>query len=313
MIDHSESPDPGMSPTRPGIIYSVLAATAAGLLLFLPVLLVGFTMFVVASVMRGEVVAWQGSVDLTYAFIGIPALLALFLLIVPYRLFRAAARRLGTQPSIRWVGGLLLAWNAGVALIWAWLAMSGSTPPLEGDGIWYALAFAIAAMVVLIASVAAEKRAAGTAIALSGGLAVGLIALAVSLVAVWGSPPRIPAGAQTVHIVLSASDVRLDPTTVHSGPVYFVVDGPHDLSEQANFSFVSAGYGSQCPPCNAPLPLSDDDVARLARGDYQGTGTEGGWGRYAKFPLLEGKYAFLTGGAEPGVRPLSIAVLEVTR
>ena len=95
--------------------------------------------------------------------------------------------------------------------------------------------------------------------------------------------------------------------------MYFVLDGPDEPSEQASFSFVSAGYGSQCPPCNAPLPLSDDGVARLAGGDYQGTGTEGGWGRYAKFPLLEGKYAFLTGGAEPSVRPQSIAVLTVTR
>jgi hypothetical protein len=313
MSDQNEPLDPGTSPTRAGIISAVLAATVAALSLFLPVLLVGFTMFVVASVMRGEVVAWQGSVDLTYAFIGIPALVALILLVLTYRLFRAAARRLGTQTSIRWVGGLLVAWNAGVALTWAWQALSGSAAPLEGDAIWYAVAFGITAMVVLIASLAAAKLAAGVAIALSGALTVGLVALAVALVAVWGSPPRIPAGAQIVHIVLTASEVRLDPTTVHSGPVYFVLDGPDEPSEQASFSFVSAGYGSQCPPCNAPLPLSDDGVVRLARGDYQGTGTEGGWGRYAKFPLLEGKYAFLTGGAEPSVRPQSIAVLTVTR
>jgi hypothetical protein len=270
---------------------------------------------VVASVMRGDVVAWRGSVDLGYAFIGTPALLALLLLIVPYRLLRAAGRRLGARRAIRLAGGLLVAGNAGVALIWGWQALSGPTPAHQADAIWYAVAFGITAMVVLIASVVAEKRAVGAAIALSGALAVGLVALVVALVAVWGSPPRIPAGAQTVHIVVTASQVRLDPTTVHAGQVYFVVDGSDDPGEHAGFSFVSAGYGSQCPPCNAPLPLSDDAVARLAKGDYQGTGTEEGWGHNAKFPLLAGNYAFLTGsgGAEPGVPPQSITVLEVTR
>jgi len=245
-------------------------------------------------------------------FIGIPALLGLFLLVLPYRLFRAAARRLGRQTSIRWVSGLFVAWNAGVALIWAWQAMSRSSP-LDGDALWYAVAFGITAIAVLIAWVLADRRAVGAAVALCGGLTVGLIAMVVALVAVWGSPPRIPAGAQTVHIVVTASAVRLQPATVHSGPVYFVADAGGDPEQQAGFNFVSAGYASQCPPCGAPLPLSDDAVARLAQGDYQGTGSEGGWGRYAKFPLLEGKYAFLTGDAEPGVPPDFMAVLEVTR
>ncbi|MDQ2934086.1 MAG: hypothetical protein M3R49_03725 [Chloroflexota bacterium] len=305
MSERSEAAEPGTSLTRAGVIYAVLAAASAALLLFLPVLLLGITMSVVASVMRGEVVAWRGSVDLGYAFVGIPALLGVFLLILPSRLFRAAGRRLGSRRAIRLVGGLLVAWNAGVAVIWAWQATSGPTPALQGDAIWYAVGFGITAIVILIATVVAEKRAVGAAVALSGGLAVGLVALVVALVSVWGSPPRIPPGAQTVHIVVTASEVRLEPASVHSGPVYFVVDRPDDPGEHAGFAFVSAGYGSQCPPCNAPLPLSDDAVARLAQGDYQGTGTEEGWGRYAKFPLLEGKYASLTGpgGAEPGVPP----------
>lgn len=60
--------------------------------------------------------------------------------------------------------------------------------------------------------------------------------------------------------------------------------------------------------------MSDDDVARLAHGDYQGTAIEGGWGSGAKLTLLEGNYTFLIpgpGGDRPGVPPMSMAVLEV--
>lgn len=52
-------------------------------------------------------------------------------------------------------------------------------------------------------------------------------------------------------------------------------------------------------------------MARLAQGDYQGTGLE----NYARFTLHEGKYAFLidvdTGPGGDLVPPQSIAVLEV--
>ena len=87
MTDHSGIPEPGTSPTRAGVLYAVLAAASAGLLLFLPVLLLGITMSVVVSVMRGDIVAWQSSVGMTYVFVGIPALLSLFLLIIPGRCF----------------------------------------------------------------------------------------------------------------------------------------------------------------------------------------------------------------------------------
>ena len=307
MTDHSGTPEAGMTHTRAGLAYAVLAAASTALLLFLPVLLLGNTMSVVASVMRGDVVAWQSSVDMTYVFVGIPALLSLFLLVIPYSLFQAAGRRLGTRRATRWVGGLLVAWNAGVALIWARAATSGFSPAMERPEVWYTVAFTIAGIVMLIATVGADKRVVSAAVALFGVLAVGL---GVALVAVWGSPPRIPPGAQTVHVVITASEVRLDPGTVHGGVVYFVVEGPDDAAGHVEFTFVSAGYGSQC--CDAPLPLSDDAVDRLAQGDNQGTGAEGGWRTYAKFTLLEGNYAFLTGeGDQPGVPPQSIAVLEV--
>lgn len=306
MTDHSRT-ERGTTHTRAGVAYAVLAAASAGLMLFLPVLLLGITMSVVASVLRGDVVGWRGSVDLTLVFVGMPALLSLVLLPIPVALLRVAGRRLGYRRAIRWVGGLLVAWHACLALIWVREALSRSTPATERPEIWYAVAFGIAVVVIVLATVVAEKRAAGAAVALLGGLAVALVALVVVLISVWGSPPRIPANAQVVHVTVTASETRLDPATVHAGQVYFMVQGPDDLAEHAGFAFVSAGYG----PDNAPLPLSDDDVVRLAQGDYQGTGIEGGWGNYAVFSLLEGKYAFLTGSDQPDVPPESIAVLEV--
>jgi hypothetical protein len=311
MKDQSGTPEAGSPQRRAGIVFAILAAASAGLLLFLPVLLLGITFDALVAVMRGDVVAWQGSLDMTYVFIGIPALLSLVLLIEPYALFRSAGRRLGRRRAIRWVGGLLVAWNAGVAMIWAREAMSRLTPA-ERPETWYAATFGIAAIVALIATVVAEKRAVRVAVALVGALAVGLLALGAVLVAVWGSPPRMSAGAQTVHVVVTGSEVRLNPATVHGGEVYFVVEGPDDPAEHAGFTFVTAGFGPHC--CDTPLPLTDDAVDRLALGDYQGTSIEDGWGNYAKLTLVEGKYAFLIagpGGDQPGAPPYSIVVLEV--
>ena len=319
MSDNSEAPEAGTTNTRTGVVYALLAAASTAVLLFLPVLLLGITMSVVVSVLKGDIVGWRGSVDMTFAFIGIPALLSLFLLRIPYLLFHAAARRIGSQRTIRWVGGVLVAWNAGVAVIWAVQAMSRSTPAIDRPEIWYAAAFGIAAVVILIATVLAERRARRAAIALSGALAVALVALVAVLVSVWGSPPRIPASAQVVRVAFTDSEVRLNPATVHAGAVYFVVEGSADPAGHEEFTFVSRGYGAQC--CDHPLPMSDEDVARLAKGDSQGTGSESGWGTYAKFTLSRGKYAFLVlgpAGDQPCdalhpacAPPQSMTVLEV--
>jgi len=312
MTDNSGTSDTGTTRARTGVLYAVLTAVSAALLLFLPVLLLGFTLSLLASVLRGDVVAWQGSVDLTYTFLGIPALLSLALLFIPRRLFRVAVGLLGARPAIRVVGGLAAAGFAGVALLWTIAATSGSIPPMERPEVWYAVAFAIAAAAIVIGAMVAEKRAVRAAFALSGGLTIAVVALVAVLVSVWGSPPRMPADAQAVHVVVNGSMVRLDPATVHGGEVYFVVDVPDGMAEHAGFSFVSAGYGSTC--CDAPLSLSDDAVDRLVKGDYQGTGIEGGWGQFAKFTLRAGKYAFLIAGPngdQPGVPPQSVTVLEV--
>ncbi|MEK6191365.1 MAG: hypothetical protein AABM41_03450 [Chloroflexota bacterium] len=298
--------------TRAGVVHAVLAAVSAGALLYLPVLLVGYTMTVVAAVARGEGLAWQSSVAMTYTFLGIPAAVALFLLVIPYALFRAATRRLGTQQAVRWVGGLLVIWHAGVALISVVGASSAVTPAAQADAIWSPVAFGVAAVVILVATVVADRQAKGAAVALAGALAVALIGLVVVLVAVWGTPLRIPTGAQEVHIVATETAVRLDPATVHAGDVYFFFDAPDDPSGHAGFTFVSRGYPGQGG--GDPEPMSDEDVARLAQGDYQGTALDGGWAGQAKFTLREGNYVFLIagpGGGQPGVPPLSMAVLEV--
>jgi hypothetical protein len=46
------------------VVYAALAAASAGLLRFLPVLRLGITLSALASALRGDVVAWWGSVDL---------------------------------------------------------------------------------------------------------------------------------------------------------------------------------------------------------------------------------------------------------
>jgi hypothetical protein len=301
--------------TRSGAGYAVLAGASAAVLLFLPTLILGFTVSVIASVLGGDVVAWVSSVGMTYTFIGVPAVAGLILLFLPYRLFRTAERRLGTRRAVRFVGGLLVVWNAAIALLWLSNAIGASASSTSRPEVWYAVAFGIAALVALIITVALDRQRVGAAVAAVAALGGAVIALVAMLVVVWDSPPRIPIDAQTVRIEVDGGEVRLDPSTVRAGDIYFVVDGATDAGGHGEFAFVSAGYGEQCPPCETPLPMSDEGIARLAQGDYQGTSIEGGWSEYAKFAVLPGKYAFIvstSGGDGPGTRPDSIATLEVT-
>ena len=189
-----------------GVACAALSAASAGLLFILPVLLLGTILSVVASVARGDEVAWRGSVDLTLVFVGVPALLGLMLLFIPLALFGAASHRLGSQGAIRVVGGLLVSWHAGLAIVWAVEAVSRSTDTTERPETWYAVAFAIAAVVILVAAVVAERRAARGARLLAAGLAISLLALVGALLAVWDSPPRTAANAQMVDVVDRKSD-----------------------------------------------------------------------------------------------------------
>ena len=146
----------------------------------------------------------------------------------------------------------------------------------------------------------------------------------------------IPPGAQVVHVVATVSEVRLDPAIVRSGAVYLVLDAPLD----GGFNFVERKRIAD----ETPGPLSDDDLARLAHGDTEGTsiggvssgcnasqraedrGLMGPCGNVMMATLRPGKYAILGPGwteqetepsldptAGPGgfVAPPTMAVLEV--
>jgi hypothetical protein len=133
-----------------------------------------------------------------------------------------------------------------------------------------------------------------------------------------GSTP-IPAGAQEVHVVITESEVRLDPATVRAGDVYLVLDAPADGS----IVFVE----QQLTATETPGPLSDEALERLAGGDTEGTaiggidaggcdpaqnaaarGHTGPCGNAMHLVLVEGKYAIL--GDAPELQP-QMAVLEV--
>ncbi len=151
------------------------------------------------------------------------------------------------------------------------------------------------------------------------------------------SQTPIPPGAQVVHVAVTERGVRLDPSIVHPGDVYLVLDQPVDGS----IRFVERKPGA----ADAVGPLSDDDLAALAQGDTFATsisgldaggcapqqnaesrGRMGPCGNVMKVAVMTGKYAIL--GArwtemetEPSVDPTTdpselvppqeMAVLEV--
>ena len=73
-------------------------------------------------------------------------------LYLPFRLGQAAARITGPSRATLWVGGLLAAALAGVALVWFVQAQLRSSHASQPE-YWYALAFAASATVILLASV----------------------------------------------------------------------------------------------------------------------------------------------------------------
>ena len=114
--------------------------------------------------------------------------------------------------------------------------------------------------------------------------AVGAACLSLVLAACGAS---IPPGAQQVHVVGTPTEVRLGPSTVHAGDVYFVMEG-----SVLFFQHSAAVQGEQSGP------MSEDDLTRLAQtGDTfhtsSGVLSPGYGGNVNKFTLLPGKYAFL--------------------
>jgi hypothetical protein len=150
--------------------------------------------------------------------------------------------------------------------------------------------------------------------------------------------PTVPPGAQIVHVVATASDVRVSGSA-HAGNVYLELDDP---AEGGSFMVVER----KTTAAETPRPLTDDDLARLAVGDTEGTSISGagpscigaqgqGRGQLAApgvcgnvfmFVLGPGKYAILgpswteqqteastapTAGPSGPVIPATMAVLEV--
>jgi hypothetical protein len=148
----------------------------------------------------------------------------------------------------------------------------------------------------------------------------------VAIVAACGPVQKpVPADAQQVHVIADRSAVQLTPTQVRAGDVYVILDEPTTA-----VAFVQGKHSADA----TPGPLTADDLARLARGDTQGTSIDGfdvvgcdatqraaarsqmkvpgGCGNAFLVPLTPGSYAFMTG--DPALiapaRP-QIAVLKV--
>ena len=143
--------------------------------------------------------------------------------------------------------------------------------------------------------------------------------LTVSLAGCGPTHHPIPGGAQQVHVVVTDTEVRLDPSTVSAGDVYLVLDAP----AEGSIAFVQAKATADA----TPGPLTDADIDRLAQGDTQGTsiggmdaggcspeqnaearGQVGYCGNVLMVTLTPGTYAVL-GGTPEDARPM--AVLEV--
>lgn len=170
--------------------------------------------------------------------------------------------------------------------------------------------------------------------------AVALASLLVGVLASCGQgQATIPAGAQTVHLVATQSEVRLSPANVHAGEVFLELDEPLDGGA---FMFVER----KGTAAETPGPLTETDLERLALGDTQGTASSGYGpscsgpqgadrgrlvqpgvcGNVWRFDLVPGKYAILgpgwtqqqteasaapTVGPSGFVAPHTMAVLDV--
>jgi hypothetical protein len=157
-------------------------------------------------------------------------------------------------------------------------------------------------------------------------IVIALSGLLGGVLAGCGPSTRVPADAQLVHVLVTPTEVRMDPTTARAGDIYLVLDAPTE-----SVMLVKRKSTAE----EAPGPMTIDDLARLAQGDQQGTSMEGfdngacdparrsadrglikipgGCGNVFLVPLSPGKYAFIKedpAAAPPG-QPVQMAVLEV--
>ena len=273
-----------------GFLFAVLAAASAALLLFLPLTLLAYTAHVLASLISGEPLAWQSSVAMTYTFIGIPTLISVLLLTVPYRLFRAASRRMGGRHSVLVVGGLLAAWHAVVAAYWAWGSTAGFTHAPTGDALWYPFGFGIAAV---IASFLVARWAVAAPIAL-------VVVLGLLLSGIVRGHTMVPPGGQQVEVEVTGTDVRLTPTTVNAGDVYVLL-----VTARSSITLTEDELIGTDVPTHRDFDLSGCTDAQRA----EDRGLMGYCGNVFKVTLSPGKYVFFSTTADgPGQ---ALARLEV--
>jgi hypothetical protein len=93
------------------------------------------------------------------------------------------------------------------------------------------------------------------------------VGLAVLVLAACSRAEGVPSGAQQVHVVVANTEVLLEPATVRAGEIYLVLVAPAD----ASITFVERKDAADA----TPGPLTDDDVARLERGDLEHTSSTG--------------------------------------
>ena len=145
------------------------------------------------------------------------------------------------------------------------------------------------------------RRAAGVAAA---------VAMMATLLGcgILGGGREPPPGAQVVKVIQTGDQVSLDASTARAGEIWL--------------EFPPEGATLVTHGLEGLEPLSDEEIARLARQDTQGM-TVNGFSvhdtPYGRLELKAGKYAFvvfdetLPPDVDPvGIPPLSMAILEVT-
>ena len=124
-----------------------------------------------------------------------------------------------------------------------------------------------------------------------------------------GNRVQVPPGVKVGHLAFADGTLTIDPSTVQAGDAYFAID---EGARAVGPEFITGFSDDTSLP-----PLTDEDIARLARGDGQGfsriSGMYGDDNIIWLSGLLPGKYAFVidrSTQARPNAPPV-MAVLTV--